>query len=77
MNEISELTCVNSSATAVKPTATRAWPTTFAVLLSPSDLCRRILMRSSAAPTIPRPTATPSTARPAAVIRSNATLATT
>ena len=67
MNDRSMFTWEKWTATYPNPTATPAWPRNFAVLLSPSDRWRAILMRSSNAPTIPRPTATPSTDRPARV----------
>jgi hypothetical protein len=73
MNESSVFAPASLTTTRVKVTAIRAWPTTFVVLERPSERCRRILIRSSTAPTMPRPTATPSTARPATVIWPKAT----
>jgi len=65
MNDRSGCRWENCTTTTPNTTAMTAWPSSLAVLLRPSERRRRILMRSSAAPTAPSPTVMPSTASPA------------
>ena len=61
---------------APKATATMACPAIFAPLLSPSERRAWILIKSSVAPRMARPIATPIGARPAAVMSLNSMRAT-